>query len=93
MSTSAHTELVRTAPMFVGAAYLEFVSTYGAAILTSLGIIYTAFNIFLRVNEYLDKRRAIKKLAEEAARAAAVLAEAAQATAAMQEGTNVEAGK
>lgn len=83
MSTSAHTEMVRTAPMFVGAAYLEFVSTYGAAILTSLGIIYTAFNIFLRVNEYLDKRRAIKKLAEETA----------QCVAAMKESINVEASK
>lgn len=47
---SAAVEVARQTPLIAGAAYLNFVSTYGAAIVTTLAIIYGVLQLYLRTH-------------------------------------------
>lgn len=49
---SATVELARQTPLVAGAAYLNFVSTYGAAIVTTLAIAYGVLQLILRSREH-----------------------------------------
>lgn len=49
---SLATELARNAPMTAGALYLSFISQYGAAIVTSLAIVYAVMQMTLRWVEH-----------------------------------------
>lgn len=49
---SAAVEIARQGPLVAGAAYLNFVSTYGAAIVTTLAIIYGVLQLYLRTKEH-----------------------------------------
>ena len=49
---SAAVEVARQTPLIAGAAYLNFVSTYGAAIVTTLAIIYGVLQLYLRTKEH-----------------------------------------
>lgn len=49
---SLATEMSRNAPLLAGATYLNFVSTYGAAIVTSLAIMYGIMQIVMRTLEH-----------------------------------------
>lgn len=49
---SVATELARNVPLTAGAAYLSFISTYGAAIVTTLAIVYAVFQFALRWQEH-----------------------------------------
>lgn len=50
-------EVMRVAPLGAGAVYLQFVSTYGSAILTTLGVVYAIVNITLRIKEHLERKK------------------------------------
>jgi hypothetical protein len=58
---SAGTEIARVAPLGFGATYLTFISEYGAAIVTTLAIVYAVLQMVLRVMEH----RAIMQKAEK----------------------------
>ena len=58
---SVVTELARNVPLTGGALYLSFISTYGAAIVTTLAIVYAIMQITLRYREH----RAIMRKNEE----------------------------
>lgn len=45
-------ELLRTSPLTAGALYLNFISTYGAAIVTTLAIVYAVAQIYWRAREH-----------------------------------------
>ncbi|AMW36107.1 holin [Xanthomonas phage XAJ24] len=45
-------EVVRTSPLTVGALYLNFISTYGAAIVTTLAIVYALAQFYWRAREH-----------------------------------------
>lgn len=45
-------DVMRVAPLGGGALYLNFVSTYGAAILTTLGILYALSQFYWRWREH-----------------------------------------
>lgn len=49
---SASVELVRNAPLTGGALYLSYISQYGAAIVTTLAIIYAIMQMTMRVLEH-----------------------------------------
>lgn len=49
---TASVELVRQTPLVAGAAYLNFVSQYGAAIVTTLAIVYGVLQLILRSREH-----------------------------------------
>ena len=49
---TATVELARQTPLVAGATYLNFVSTYGAAIVTTLAIVYGLLQIYLRSREH-----------------------------------------
>lgn len=49
-------DAARAAPLGVAAWYMEFVSTYGSALLTTLGIVYAIINITLRIKEYMERK-------------------------------------
>lgn len=51
-SPSLASEVARVAPLPIGAAYLNFVSTYGAAILTTLGIMFALAQFYWRWREH-----------------------------------------
>lgn len=53
----AAADTVRVAPLGAAAWYMEFVSTYGSALLTTLGIVYAIVNITLRIKEHLERRK------------------------------------
>jgi len=53
---SVATEIGRTTPLAVGALYLNFISQYGTAIVTTLAIIYGIMQIVLRLREHLAFR-------------------------------------
>lgn len=59
---SAGTDFVRNLPLTGGALYLSFISQYGAAIVTTLAIIYGVLQITLRIMEH---RALAKKVQEE----------------------------
>jgi len=57
---SVATELVRNVPLTAAAAYVSFISQYGAVIVTSLAIVYGVYQIILRTLEHKlikDKHR------------------------------------
>ncbi|WAX24106.1 hypothetical protein S3_00041 [Xanthomonas phage S3] len=45
-------EVVRTSPLTAGALYLNFISTYGAAIVTTLAILYAVAQFYWRAREH-----------------------------------------
>ncbi|UUR56231.1 hypothetical protein pXoo2106_42 [Xanthomonas phage pXoo2106] len=45
-------EVVRTSPLTLGAVYLNFISTYGAAIVTTLAILYAIAQFYWRAREH-----------------------------------------
>lgn len=45
-------EVIRTTPLTAGAVYLNFISTYGAAIVTSLAILYAVCQFYWRAREH-----------------------------------------
>jgi hypothetical protein len=45
-------EVIRTSPLTVGALYLNFISTYGAAIVTTLAIAYAVAQFYWRAREH-----------------------------------------
>jgi hypothetical protein len=49
---SVTTELARNVPLTGGALYLSFISEYGAAIVTTLAIVYAMMQMTLRVLEH-----------------------------------------
>lgn len=49
---SATVEVARQAPLVAGATYLNFVSQYGAAIVTTLAIVYGVLQLVLRSREH-----------------------------------------
>ena len=49
---TASLEVVRQTPLVAGATYLNFVSTYGAAIVTTLAIVYGVLQLYLRSKEH-----------------------------------------
>ena len=49
---SATVEFARQTPLVAGATYLNFVSTYGAAIVTTLAIVYGVLQLYLRSREH-----------------------------------------
>lgn len=49
---SAATEFARNAPLAGGALYLSFISQYGAAIVTTLAIVYGVMQMTLRLLEH-----------------------------------------
>lgn len=59
---SLGTDFARNIPLTGGALYLSFLSQYGAAIVTSLAIIYGVLQITLRIMEH---RALVKKVQEE----------------------------
>ena len=50
--TPASTELGRQVPLAIGAVYMNFISTYGAAIVTTMAIVYGVMQMVLRVIEH-----------------------------------------
>lgn len=59
---STATDLVRNVPLTGSALYLSFVSQYGAAIVTTLAIVYGVMQMILRV---LEHRAIMKKNGEK----------------------------
>lgn len=55
---SVSAELVKATPLFGAAAYLNFMSVYGAAIVTSLALAYGVMQIIMR---YLEHRAIMRK--------------------------------
>ena len=49
---SLASEVVRTSPLTAGALYLNFISTYGAAIVTTLAILYAVAQFYWRAREH-----------------------------------------
>ncbi|AHB12193.1 holin [Xylella phage Prado] len=49
---SLASEVVRTSPLTAGALYLNFISTYGAAIVTTLAILYAIAQFYWRAREH-----------------------------------------
>lgn len=49
---SLASEVVRTSPLTAGALYLNFISTYGAAIVTTLAILYALTQFYWRAREH-----------------------------------------
>lgn len=49
---SVASEVVRTSPLTAGALYLNFISTYGAAIVTTLAIVYAIAQFYWRSREH-----------------------------------------
>lgn len=49
---SVATEFARNVPLTGGALYLSFISQYGAAIVTSLAIVYGLMQMTLRIMEH-----------------------------------------
>ena len=49
---SLASEVVRTSPLTASAIYLNFISTYGTAIVTTLAIIYGAAQFYWRYREH-----------------------------------------
>ena len=49
---SAATEFARNVPLTGGALYLSFISQYGAAIVTTLAIVYGVMQMTLRILEH-----------------------------------------
>lgn len=49
---SAATELARNVPLTGGALYLSLISQYGAAIVTTLAIVYGVMQVTLRILEH-----------------------------------------
>ena len=49
---SSATELARNLPLTGGALYLTFISQYGAAIVTTMAIVYGAMQIYMRWKEH-----------------------------------------
>ena len=49
---SLATEVTRSVPLIVGASYLNFVSTYGAALVTTLAVLYGSLQIVMRTLEH-----------------------------------------
>ncbi|CAB1282954.1 Phage Holin [Xylella phage Cota] len=49
---SAATEFARNVPLTGGALYLSFISQYGAAIVTTLAIVYGVMQVTLRILEH-----------------------------------------
>lgn len=45
-------EVVRSSPLTLGAVYLNFISTYGAAIVTTLAIMYAVAQFYWRHREH-----------------------------------------
>lgn len=45
-------EVIRTSPLTLGAVYLNFISTYGAAIVTTLAIAYAVAQFYWRAREH-----------------------------------------
>jgi hypothetical protein len=45
-------EVIRTSPLTAGALYLNFISTYGAAIVTTLAILYAFAQFYWRAREH-----------------------------------------
>lgn len=56
------TELARNAPLSAVAVYLSFISQYGAAIVTTLAIVYAIMQMVLRFQEH---RAIMRKNQEE----------------------------
>lgn len=52
ITPSAGAELARQAPLGAVALYMNFVSDYGAAIVTTLAVIYGVMQIVLRIMEH-----------------------------------------
>lgn len=50
-------EFLRAAPPLAAAGYLNFVSDYGTAIVTTLTIIYVLLGVVLRVLEFRKKNK------------------------------------
>lgn len=50
-SPSLASEVVRTSPLTAGALYLNFISTYGSAIVTTLAILYAVAQFYWRYRE------------------------------------------
>lgn len=59
---SLGTDFARNIPLTGGALYLSFISQYGAAIVTTLAIIYGVLQITLRIMEH---RALAQKVQEE----------------------------
>jgi len=51
-SPSLASEVIRTSPLTAGALYLNFISTYGAAIVTTLAILYAVCQFYWRAREH-----------------------------------------
>lgn len=62
--TPASTDVGRTLPLAAGAFYLNFISQYGTAIVTTLAIVYGIMQIFMRWREH--RKIMAAKTAQEA---------------------------
>lgn len=62
MMSSATTEVVRYAPLGASAWYLNFVSQYGAAVVTTIAIAYGVMQLVFR---YLEHRAIMRKNRED----------------------------
>jgi hypothetical protein len=51
-SPSLASEVVRASPLTASALYLNFISTYGAAIVTTLAIVYGIAQFYWRAKEH-----------------------------------------
>lgn len=49
---SLASEALRTTPLTAGAVYLNFMSTYGATIVTTLAIVYVIAQFYWRAREH-----------------------------------------
>jgi hypothetical protein len=55
--STAGNDLARAAPLIVASGYLNFISQYGVAIVTTLTILYVTMGLTLRIIEF---RRELK---------------------------------
>lgn len=56
-TTTIVQDVGRSSPLAVGALYLNFISQYGTAVVTTLAIVYGVMQIILRWREHLDVKR------------------------------------
>lgn len=49
---SVANEVIRVSPLTASALYLNFISTYGSAIVTTLAVLYAIFQFYWRAREH-----------------------------------------